>query len=88
MLRRRMAEAVNSGWFSYVTIFLLQLKIVWGVWLFRDLPTGDTSYYFISAYEWYRNWRVLITWSPLYTVFYGTLLHFSSDAYVVTIATG
>jgi len=85
MLGPKLARAADSGWFSYLTIFLLQLKIIWGVWRYKDLTWSDTSYYFLSAYDWYENSHVLITWSPLYTSFYGTLLHLSSDAYVVTI---
>ena len=72
--------------FAYSTIFLLQLKLVWGAWLFRDLTSGDTSYYFITAHDWFRNGHLLITWSPLYISFYGAMLHLSTDAYVATIA--
>lgn len=72
--------------FAYATILLLQLKVIWGLWRFRDLTSGDTSSYFITAYDWYRNGHLLITWSPLYTSFYGAILYLSTDAYVATIA--
>jgi hypothetical protein len=81
---RKLAGLIRSPWFSYVTIFLLQLKIIWGIWRLRDLTSGDTSSYFFSAVDWFRDWHTLITWSPLYTAFYGTLLHLSCDAYAVT----
>jgi hypothetical protein len=55
------------------------------MWLSRDLTWGDTSYYFLTAYDWFKNRRVLIAWSPLYTSFYGSLLYFAHDAYTVTI---
>lgn len=75
----------NRAWFSYLTIFLLQLKVVWGIWQYRDLTIGDTAGYFARGYLWFDNFLVDIIWSPLYTAFYGTLLYFSTDAYVVTI---
>ncbi len=75
----------QRAWFHYLTIFLLQLKVVWGMWKYRDLTFGDTSYYFVNAYRWYTNLTVDIAWSPLYTAFYGTLLHLTTDVYYVTI---
>jgi hypothetical protein len=71
--------------FHYLMLFLLELRVMWGVWQYRDLTSGDTSSYFSLAYLWFKDFKVDIIWSPLYTAFYGTLLHFSSDAYVVTI---
>lgn len=85
MFRDKLAIAADNRWFSYITIILLQLKVVWGAWLFRDLTSGDTSSYFLSAVEWSKNFKVPITWSPLYTSFYGTLLFVFDDAYTVTI---
>ncbi len=75
----------NSAWFSYITLFLLQLKVVWGIWEYRDLTPGDTAGYFARGYLWFDNFLVDIIWSPLYTSFYGTLLYLSTDAYAVTI---
>ena len=63
----------------------MQLKVVWGIWLYWDLPFGDSSYYFKTAYWWFENFKVLIHYSPLYTSFWGTLLYLSNDVYVVTI---
>jgi hypothetical protein len=76
----------ESAAFSYITIGLLQLKVIWGIWQFRDLTFGDTSSYFVNAYGWYERWSNSIAWSPLYTAFYGSFLYFSRDAYVVTTA--
>jgi hypothetical protein len=80
------ASLANSAWFSYLTIVLLQLKVIWDVWRVRDLTSGDTSYYFLTAYDWFKNGSTLITWSPLYTTFYASFLHLSSDAEFVTLA--
>ncbi len=75
----------ETAWFAYLTILLLQLKRVWGAWQHRDLTSGDTSSYFLSAYGWAQEFSVKIHWSPLYTAFYGTLLRFVSDAYWATL---
>jgi hypothetical protein len=66
-------------------LFLLQLKVVWGMWHHRDLTSGDTAGYFARAYLWAEHLSVDIIWSPLYTAFYGTLLFLSTDAYAITI---
>jgi hypothetical protein len=68
-----------------LTILLLQIKVTWGMWQFRDLTSGDTSSYFINAYRWFQNGSTPIAWSPLYISFYGSLLHLSSDAFFVTV---
>src|ERR1043166_9879025 len=81
----KLANAIHSPWFSYITIFLLQLKVIWRIWEFRDLPSGDTASYFLAAAEWFRSRHVVITWSPLYPAFYGTFLHVVNDAYVATM---
>lgn len=73
-----------APWFAYLTLGLLQLKVIWGDWLYRDLPFGDTSSYFVRAYGWYSDFVVNIVWSPLYTAFYGSLLYLSPDVYLIT----
>lgn len=78
------SRTATRAWFSYLTILLLQIKVTWGMWRFRDLTWGDTSQYFIGAYRWHHSGSVAITWSPLYTSFYGSLMNLSEDAVVVT----
>ncbi len=80
----RLGRWVDQAWFAYPALLLLQLKVIWGDWWYRDLTTGDTSSYFVTAYAWYRDFGVDLVWSPLYTAFYGSLLFLSPDAYVVT----
>jgi hypothetical protein len=75
----------SNAAFSYVTIFLLQLKIMWGAWYLRDMTTGDTTYYFLNAYDWFTKGQAPILWSPLYTSFFGALLYLSQDASLVTM---
>ncbi len=77
--------AANT-WFAYLTILLLQLKAVNGMWLYRDISIGDTGMYTIYAGEWFNNFSSTIAWSPLYTLYYGFLRNFFADAYTLNIA--
>lgn len=70
---------------AYLTIFLLQFKIVWRIWDYKDLTFGDTSSYFTEAFRWYESVFVNIIWSPIYTAFFGSFLHITSDIYAVLI---
>ena len=70
---------------SYLLISILQLKLLWKIWEFKDLTTGDTSSYFTKAYHWYENFTVDPIWSPLYTAFYGSIFIITQDVYVATI---
>ena len=73
----------SRPWFSYVILLLLQLKVMWGVWQYRDLTFGDESGYYSRAFLWFKDLSVDIVWSPVYTSFLGTLMHLSTDAYFV-----
>jgi len=82
----RLDLLASRPWFSYLTLLLLQLKVVWGIWQHRDLSIGDESGYYSRAFLWFKDLTVDIAWSPLYTSFLGTLMHLSTDAYTVTAA--
>src|SRR5262249_32653475 len=75
----------QSPWFAYGVLALLQLRIVWGIWNFRDLSSGDTSGYFLAAFRWFSAGKVGIVWSGLYTMYYGSLMVVTRDPYAVTI---
>ena len=81
-----MQTLAANAWFAYGAVGLLQLKLFLNIWLYRDLTAGDTSYYFVYAYQWYSNLETNIAWSPLYNVFYGGLMHVWGDVYSVTLA--
>ncbi len=70
---------------SYVTILLLQLKVIWGMWWYKDMTMGDTEAYYIDAAKWIRDGKTSIAWSPLYSSFLAELFRFSGDAYTVLI---
>jgi hypothetical protein len=76
---------LNNPATSYITILLLQLKVIWGLWSYKDMAMGDTEAYFIDAANWIRNGKTSIAWSPLYSSFLAELFHFSSDAYTILI---
>jgi hypothetical protein len=71
---------------AYASILLLQLKVVWGMWWARDLTTGDTSGYFFTAHRWSVDGFYNLVWSPLYTVYYGSFIWTTADAYKATVA--
>jgi hypothetical protein len=76
----------RQSWFSYLTLALLQLKVMWRVWDYKDLPTGDTPTYYLEAYNWFELHQLnSILWSPLYTSFMGTLLHVTRNLYSIII---
>jgi hypothetical protein len=82
---RQLAHAGAQPWFAYLTVCLLQLKVIWPDWQHRDLTGGDSASYFWSAVRWHDSGLVDLIWSPLYQVFCGALLMLSPDAYVVTM---
>lgn len=82
----RVVTAFESPWVAYPLLFLLQLKIIWGMWAMRDVTTGDTCAYFTTAWQWYTGGDVIVAWSPLYTAFYGSFLFWNSDPVWATFA--
>ncbi len=73
----------GRAWVAYPTLLLLQIKILWGI-QYRDLAFGDESGYYNRAFLWFKDFTVDIVWSPLYTAFIGTLMHLTTDPFVVT----
>jgi hypothetical protein len=68
------AEAIVAHpLFAYAVILALQVRVIWKVWDYKDLTSGDTSSYFLDAVTWANELRDDIVWSPLYTNFFGTV---------------
>lgn len=82
---RTIAPWLRSPWFAYLMLFLFQLKVVWGIWEYRDVTNGDTSAYYASATSWFENGQGSIAWSPLYTAFYGSLRYLTANPCTVTL---
>jgi len=40
---------LEKAWVSYLLIGALQTKILWDIWAYRDLTSGDTSSYFSGS---------------------------------------
>jgi hypothetical protein len=75
----RLNRAAGSSFLSYSLVLLLQLRVIWKVWAYRDLTSGDTSSYFLDAASWIHGLRDDIVWSPLYTNFFGTTAAAAGD---------
>jgi hypothetical protein len=85
-LRDRLVFLARNPLFAYLTIVALQLKVIWRIWDFKDLPFGDTANYYGLAHAWHAAGADFFAWSPLYTTFLGSFLSLSSNAYFVTTA--
>ncbi len=70
---------------SYVAILILQLKVIWGMWSYREMMMGDTEAYFLGAVSWLSEGKTSFVWSPLYSWFLAGLFPFSNDAYTILI---
>jgi len=82
----RLDEVARSRLFGYGSVLLIQAKVLWGIWQYRDLSAGDTSNYFVGASTWADHRLLDPLFSPLYTVFWGSLEWVFTDTYAVTIA--
>ena len=84
-----LADKISSAFdryalLSYAIVVAVAAKTVWGMWLYRDLTTGDTSSYFVKAIRWFERFETDILWSPLYTSFYGQTLFATHSVYGAT----
>ncbi|HZK80620.1 MAG TPA: hypothetical protein VFC46_06120 [Humisphaera sp.] len=80
------ASLSNSPVFAYSTVLIVQLRMIWKIGRYKDLTTGDTCSYFDYAWHWSASHQFTnIIYSPLYTVFYGTMISFCHDAFAATI---
>ncbi|HWW96022.1 MAG TPA: hypothetical protein VN375_21835 [Vicinamibacteria bacterium] len=71
--------------FSYAALVALQAKVMWGIWSYRDLTSGDEATFYCQAYLWLTRSMVDIAWSPLYAAFFGTVMRLTTtDPYAAT----
>ena len=74
---------------AYAAILALLCRIVWGMWNWRDLTYGDTSYFYVQANGWLEKGRfegdASLVFSPLYSVFYSFFIGKFDSAYLATI---
>lgn len=88
--RRNIFAAISrflaSPAFAYLTIALLVLKVMWGVWDFKDIDWGDTISYYQNACQTFERGRINLVWSPIFAIFGSLLLHISFDPYFYCVA--
>jgi hypothetical protein len=87
--RKRLARLWNylaeSSWVAYGTIGLLQLKVMFWIWRYRDLAPGDTAYYYKEVFTWLNEGRGNIVRSPAYTLFLAALHRLIGDPFWVLV---
>jgi hypothetical protein len=84
-IRSGLDRAAGSALFAYGSILLIQSKVLWGIWKYRDLSFGDTSDYFVGASRWAESFDLNSIHYPAYTFAWGSLQWLVSDPYAVTI---
>ncbi|MBI5444379.1 MAG: hypothetical protein HY900_24610 [Deltaproteobacteria bacterium] len=86
-LARSLGRAAESRFFAYAALVLLQSKVMWGIWRYRDLAPGDTSYYYMDVFRWLSEGKANVAWSPFYTLFLAALHKLLGGPFwVVTVA--
>jgi hypothetical protein len=84
-LLARAETAVANPILAYGSILVLQLRLIWNLWQYKDLTSGDTSGYFLLASSWAHGLHDDIVWAPLYTNLLGTIIAFVGDAYTAVM---
>lgn len=82
-----MRRLCNTAGFAYGMIFMLQMKVLWRVWDFKDISSGDTVFYYTGACVGLDRFRFNFAWTPLYALFGSIILRISHDPYFYCIAT-
>lgn len=74
----------------YISLLIIGVWTLWGIWEWRDLSNGDTSYYFRGAQQWADSGSFSgagwMTFSPLYMNFFGWFVRVWEDAWQAMIA--
>ena len=78
-------RAVANPFVAYAAIAALQLRVIWNIWRYADLPGGDTSSYFVDVATWQHGLHEDIVYSPLYDAFWGTILGVVHNLYAAAI---
>jgi hypothetical protein len=81
----RLERIAGSAWFAYGSILLIQAKVLWGIWEYRDLTPGDTASYFVMASRWADHLVVDPGFYPLYHALWGSLQWIVPDPFAVSV---
>jgi len=76
----------ESPWIAYTGIVLLQVKVMLWIWEYHDLAPGDTSYYYLTVFDWLDEGKGSIVRSPIYTLFLAALHKLLDDPFRVLTA--
>ena len=71
--------------FAYGSIFLIQAKVLWGIWDHRDLTPADTAIYFGDASRWADHLQLNPDYYPLYHALWGSMQWLIDGAFELTI---
>lgn len=82
----RLVALFESRGVAYALLLILQLKVIWAIWAYREISIGDTAGYYTFAWHWFTAGEVNIAWSPAYTAFYGSFIFLSQDPVWATLA--
>ena len=74
-----------NPFFAYGAVIFLQMRVIWNIWRYEDLTSGDSASYFVIAAGWAHHLRDNIVWSPLYTNYWGTILAAVGDVYAAAM---
>ncbi len=75
----RLSSFTSRPSVAYPLLALLQVRVLWGDWYERDLKTGDNLVYVVNAMRWIETGAVDLVWSPLYSVYYATIIRAVGD---------
>ncbi|WP_027713874.1 hypothetical protein [Desulfuromonas sp. TF] len=84
-LAGRLKSLAESAWFAYLSIALLQVKVMLWIWEYRDLVPGDIPSYYMNAFRWLDEGQSNIILSPAYTLFLAALHRVIEDPFRVLI---
>jgi len=70
--RDALARLPRSRAFAYSALIALQVRALWGVWD-KDIPAGDTPWYFLDGAGFLAEGTFRLAWSPLYAVYIGSI---------------
>lgn len=76
---------MENPWLAYPAITLLQVKVMLGIWKYRDLAPGDTAYYYSTVFSWLEQGKGTIVRSPVYTLFLAALQGVIGDPFRVLL---
>ncbi|MCZ7543097.1 MAG: hypothetical protein M5R40_05945 [Anaerolineae bacterium] len=77
----------HSAWFAYLMLALLQTKVIWGIFKYRDLASADSAIYFGAGYQWYTDLILnrMAMRSPLYIAYMGLFFNITFDAHLIIV---